>query len=430
MSGSSFCFLHAADLHLDTPFVGINKVAPAVAEALRDASLRTFDAIVELALERDAAFFLAAGDIYDGAERGLRAQLRFHDGLRRMVAGGISCFVVHGNHDPLTKGWSAIERWPEGVTVFGHGSDPAVVELQRGGQRLATVQGISYATAVTTENLALRLRRPPGEGLHVGVLHCNVEGFGQEHSNYSPCTLSDLRATGLDYLALGHVHEHRVLSGGASGEPWVVYPGNSQARSFRRSEIGAKGAVVAHVEEGAVVAVEHVACDQVRFTELSCDVSALQDLPALEDRLLDEARSALGAAGGRPVVGRARLVGRGRLHAQLARPGVAEDLLASLRDQGEAAGPFFWWDSLMDETSASIDRAALRGRGDFAGDLVELADTLLAGEGSALELLRAVGAPPRAMRGAFEEALADETALRQLIEGAADLALEALGEQR
>ena len=93
-----FSFVHAADLHLDTPFKGIGSTAPFVAEQLREASLAAFDSLVELCLERRAAFLVVAGDVYDGPERGLRAQLRFRDGLARLSDAGISSFVVHGNH--------------------------------------------------------------------------------------------------------------------------------------------------------------------------------------------------------------------------------------------------------------------------------------------------------------------------------------------
>ena len=103
-----FSFVHAADLHLDTPFKGIGSTAPGVAEQLREASLTAFDFLVDLCLERRAAFLVIAGDIYDGPERGLRAQLRFRDGLARLSAAGIPSFVVHGNHDPVETGWSAI----------------------------------------------------------------------------------------------------------------------------------------------------------------------------------------------------------------------------------------------------------------------------------------------------------------------------------
>ena len=112
-----FRFVHAADLHLDTPFVGVGQSDPSVQEALREASVEACEGLVELTLEQEAAFLLLAGDIYDG-RHGLRAQMRFLRGVDRLSEQGVDVFVVHGNHDPL-DGWSAVRNWPKHVTVFG-----------------------------------------------------------------------------------------------------------------------------------------------------------------------------------------------------------------------------------------------------------------------------------------------------------------------
>src|SRR5450755_2923792 len=118
MPGPKFRFVHAADLHLDTPFVALGRVAPDIAGRLRNASLEAFDALVRMAVERQAAFVIFAGDIYDSADRGVRAQLRFLRGVERLGERGIPVFVAHGNHDPL-DGWSAVRRRPENLVVFG-----------------------------------------------------------------------------------------------------------------------------------------------------------------------------------------------------------------------------------------------------------------------------------------------------------------------
>ena len=368
-----FCFVHAADLHLDTPFKGLGEVAPDVAKALREASLEAFDALVELCLERAAAFLVLAGDIYDGAERGLRAQLRFLAGLERLSAAKIPVFVAHGNHDPVEEGWSAIRRWPEGVHVF---SDKEVecIPVVRGGRAIAAVQGISFDRGAVTENLALRFSRPERGVFSVAVLHCNVVGASEEHDPYSPCTLNDLLEKGICYWALGHIHARSVLAGRPhSDESFVVYPGNLQARSPKPSEQGEKGACVVHVSGGRVAELEHVACDRIRFAELEIDVSACEDLAELSGELGEAAAEALERADGRSLVVKARLSGRGPCHAELAREGALGELLASLRD-GPQRRPFFWWDRLIDDTRPGLDLASLLEEGDFASVLLELAE--------------------------------------------------------
>jgi exonuclease SbcD len=423
----SFCFVHAADLHLDTPFKGVHETAPFVARALREASLAAFDAIVDLALERRAAFLVVAGDIYDGAERGLRAQLRFRSGLGRLAEAGIASFVVHGNHDPVAEGWSAVRSWPDGVTVF-EPETVRVVPVLRDGIAIATVQGISYAKRETTENLALRFARPDGPGVHVGLLHCNVQGAAQGYADYSPCTLDDLRRARLDYWALGHIHQHGVLAvGDGPGEPYVVYAGNSQARSPRLSERGPKGAVVVHVAAGRVERVEPVACDKVRFDEIDCAIDDLVGLEDVEDRLLGRADDLLVAADGRSLVLRARLGGRGQLHEELARPGTLEGLLRHLRDAAGSSARFCWWDAIEDATAPDLDLDAVRVRGDFSSDLLQLAEAI-AGDPVASAALgdELVGAAPRLLSRDVAGLVGDPGRLRELLGAATTLALDEL----
>src|SRR5436190_18870937 len=172
MRGPRFRFVHAADLHLDTPFASIGRVAPEIADRLRDASLEAFDALVRMTIERDAAFMVVAGDTYDNADRGVRAQLRFLRGVERLGESGIPVFVAHGTHDPL-DGWSAVRRAPDNLVVFGGEAVEAHTVLSDGAAA-AQVYGISYGSRDVTENLALRFKRLDAPGLHIGVLHCNV----------------------------------------------------------------------------------------------------------------------------------------------------------------------------------------------------------------------------------------------------------------
>ncbi len=372
-----FCFIHAADLHLDTPFKGIGSTAPQVGTRLREASLAAFDSLIDLCLQRHAGFLVVAGDVYDGPERGLRAQLRFRDGLARLSEAGIASFVVHGNHDPVETGWSALGgTWPEFVTVFGSGAVRAV-QVELDGVPVATVQGISFAQRSERENLALRFAPRAGPGIQVGVLHCNVQGAASGYDDYSPCTLEDLRSIGLDYWALGHVHTRMILSGGKdSSEPWVVYPGNLQARSPKPSERGVKGATVVHVRGGRIADVEPVGCDVVRFGLVELDVAEVGDVAELRARLADAARDRLASADGRSLVLRGELTGRAELHRDLRRAGTTHDLLVALREDFAQDEPFCWWDSIDDRSRPALDIEAARAGSDFASDLIELADEL------------------------------------------------------
>jgi DNA repair exonuclease SbcCD nuclease subunit len=427
MGTSNFCFVHAADLHLDTPFRGVQQVSGEVAAALREASLDAFDAVVDLTLDRGAAFLLVAGDIYDGAVRGLRAQIRFREGLTRLAEAGVPTFVVHGNHDPVVTGWSAVGRWPDEVTIFP--SDHAlVVDVVRDGRRLATVQGISYATAETTENLSRYFSRPSGDGLHVGLLHCNVQDAAEGYANYSPCTVDDLRNTGLDYLALGHIHQRSVLQGRSGERPWIVYSGNTQARSPRRSEQEPKGSYVVHVEDSTVTDLEFVACDKIRYVEVRADITDVTDLGELADRLEDRAAKAIAAADGRSIVARARLVGRGAVHGDLLREDIVEQLLHALRERAPKH-PFCWWDQIRDETSPTLDLDEIRQRGDFTADLLAIADETVSDSAVAKLLLEQLEVDvPSRLLDAARAILDDNERVAALLERGRQIALDLIEE--
>lgn len=360
-----FRFVHAADLHLDTPFTGLARLGESLPERLRDASLQAFDNLVAATLESEADLLVLAGDLHDGPDRGLRAQLRLRDGLKRLDEAGIQVAIVHGNHDPVEEGWSAIDAWPGNVTVFPP-DDLASVPLHRDGRELARIYGISYARRETRANLARRFPTERESAFAIGVLHANVGG-NAEHAAYAPCELADLRAAAIDYWALGHIHRHAILT---DGQPWAVYPGVLQGRSPKPSEQGAKGAVIVDVADNQVRAVTFRELDVVRFESRELDIAGLADLGALQDRLQAAAEAAVDKAGGRPLILRARLTGRGPVHGALRRGGGTEELVAALQE-GAGGAARVWWDRITDATAPPLDLDAIRQRGDVSAALVD-----------------------------------------------------------
>lgn len=421
-----FRFVHAADLHLDTPFSGIGRVEGEVADELREASLLAFDALVDLALREEAGFLVLAGDIYDGPSRGLRSQLRLLSGLTRLSDAGIPVLAVHGNHDPLDEGWSAVGSWPEGVTFFGP-DEPSAVQVARDGRLLATVYGVSFASRDERRNLARRFRRSDAPGIHVAVLHCSVGSSG-EHEPYAPCSTGDLVAAGMDYWALGHVHRRRIV---LQGGPWAVYPGNLQARSPQPGELGPKGAMVveADTEEGVLGRPRFVPLDKVRFARLDLDVRETPDLAGLVRAVCARLVGLQSDNRGRGLVVRCRFVGEAEWADDLAEQCRSEDLLKHIRAETAGSSPFIWVDSLECAAVSPIDRDRLKGRGDFAAEVIAQSERLAASteELAALEeQLRAdLRAPARAalLDGVAEPALADllqdaeRLCLKQLVGG-------------
>jgi len=416
----SFRFVHAADLHLDTPFQGIAGPAPGVAQALQEASLQAWDNLVTLTIEDEAAFLLIAGDIYDGADRGVRAQLRFVDGLKRLSAAGIETFIVHGNHDPL-DGWSAVREWPDGVTVFGCEAVQSVAT--RIGRQTVHVHGISYRTRDVQDNLTLGFRRSRGKSLNLGLLHANACGDA-EHAAYCPCSLGDLDSAGMDYWALGHIHKQQFLR---QNGPWIAYSGNTQGRSPKPSETGPKGVLVVEVEGSTIDSVGFEAVDVVRFVACTVDVHDLADVPSLQSRVMKQVDELRREHGERSLLVRVVLEGRGSIASDLRREGALAEICGELRGGYEGLDPFLWIESIKDRSRGVLDLDALRERDDFSAELLRLADGLTADPDAMAAFVKGAGGMLD-KPGQVERALRDfETeAPDEVLAEALELALDGL----
>jgi len=377
-----FCFLHAADLHLDSPFRGLADVPETVRRRLRESTFAALRRLTETVLSRDVDFVVLAGDLYDAADRPLRAQLRFRREVERWAEAGVQTFIVHGNHDPL-GGWQARLDWPKSVHVFGSQGVECKPAYRRSGELAAFVYGISYREAAVRDNLAAGFARRGEAPFHLAVLHANADG-DPRHDNYAPCRLADLAAAGFDYWALGHVHESRMLH----EYPHIAYSGCTQGRHFR--ETGKKGAWLVRVSASGAVEPSFVETWDVLWLEESVSIEGAEREEELRDRLLAAAERARAAADGRPCVLRVAVEGRGPLHGRLQVPGEREGWLDMLR---EWLGPpddrddWVWAGELIVRTGSERDwRAALAEEG-FAGELARMAMRTAEDPAAARELL-------------------------------------------
>jgi DNA repair exonuclease SbcCD nuclease subunit len=148
---SGFSFIHAADLHLDSPFAGITARGLSIAKALQQATFRALNSLVGLALARQADFVVLAGDVFDWADKSLTAQLAFADAIARLEKPGIAVFVAQGNHDPAAGGGFAVD-FPGNLVIFPH-EKVETHFVSRNGRKIAAVSGISFEKSAEARNL-------------------------------------------------------------------------------------------------------------------------------------------------------------------------------------------------------------------------------------------------------------------------------------
>ncbi|PID14095.1 DNA repair exonuclease [Sporosarcina sp. P34] len=318
-------FLHTADLHLDSPFKGMAAAGPDELARLQQSTFAAFDRIIAYAVKERPDFIVIVGDIYDGEDRSLRAQIRFQQGMQQLQKVNIPVYLSYGNHDNLSGRWTRVSL-PENVHVFSEQVEQKQLVIR---DEIIYLHGFSYPQRHVKEPM-IRDYPEATDGIHIGLLHGSVAG-DVEHAVYAPFTVSELQDKHYHYWALGHIHKRQVLS----EEPPIVYPGNIQGR--HRNEPGQKGFYDVLLTS-THTSMKFVGTSDIVYTSLTVSCEGIE---YADDWIsaCQEAIDQLTAEAGSVVVELVMEQTEGLIN-DLAR--VEGEWLDILREQYEAIEPFVW----------------------------------------------------------------------------------------
>lgn len=357
-------FIHASDLHIDSPLRGLDRYEGAPVERLRAATRRALERLVDKAVSERVDFVLLAGDIYDRDWQDFHTGLFFREQMVRLGRANIRVFIIQGNHDAQ----GVISKQlvlPPNVTVFSNRSAQTV----RLDDLSVAIHGRSFPDRVVDEDLVPSYPDPVPGFFNIGMLHTSLTGR-PGHDPYAPTDLSTLIAKGYDYWALGHVHAREVIC----EQPRIVFSGNLQGR--HANETGAKGCEFVTVEAGRIEA-EFVPLDVVRWNQVSLSLTGVDQLDALNGIFHEAMEPLLIGATDRMHAVRITLTGSTALHhIEAAQPGtLAAALQGAAQDLSEAE---VWIEQVRLELSTPFDRAQASLRQDAVGELVRLVDAIAA----------------------------------------------------
>jgi len=298
----AFTFLHAADIHLDSPLHGLQRYEGAPVDAIRQSTREAFKKLVQFAIQSKVAFVVLAGDLYDGDWRDYNTGLFFVAQARRLQEAGIPLYLIAGNHDAQNTMTRTLQL-PETATLLGSNS-PQTLYLDDVG---VAIHGQSFATRAVMEDLSRHY--PAGEkGLfNIGILHTSATGK-EGHEPYAPCTLDGLQTRQYQYWALGHVHQREILC----EEPWVTFSGNIQGRHIR--ETGPKGCWLVTVHDDLTATPEFQPLDVMRWERATVDLTTITQEDDLFPAISQALQILAAQAEGLPVAVRVELTGRTLLH--------------------------------------------------------------------------------------------------------------------
>ncbi|MBN3785459.1 DNA repair exonuclease [Burkholderia sp. Ac-20353] len=357
-------FIHAADIHLDSPLHGLSAYPDAPAAQLRNASREALRQLVDRALEEEVAFLVIAGDLYDGDWKDHNTGIFFSQQMGRLRKAGIRAFVLWGNHDAESEMTKKLTL-PDNVTVFSH-RKPEVHVLP---EFNVALHGQSFKDKAVVDNLVLGYPEPVPGHYNIGVLHTALEGYAA-HASYAPCTRAELHAKGYDYWALGHVHEFQQWAERST----IVFPGNLQGRHIR--ETGRRGAVIVTVENGHTH-VERLYLDVLRWEAVSVDASDCVSIADLSRKIGQSLEALLSVDGHVPRAVRVTVTGQTPAHGLFF--GRATQLRAEVLNQiGIIGNERLWLEKVKLATSAAHATDATDGASEQLEALEDLKQILAA----------------------------------------------------
>lgn len=262
-------FLHAADLHLDSAFASLS---PQQALARRRECRETLFRLRDYVNQEGIGLVLLAGDLLDSASAFRETGEQLAKALRDMHA---RVFIAPGNHDCARAGslWQSMD-WPENVTVFLDGRMTAVPVPELG----ITVYGAAFTAPEQTQSLLTGFSAPADGTVPIGLIHGEIE---PSQARYDPLTREEIAASGLAYLALGHIHKRTEPL--TFGKTVCVWPGCLEGHGF--DELGEKGFYRGTLTPDGSVSVRFVPFALRRYEVLTVDVTGTTPREAVEHAL-------------------------------------------------------------------------------------------------------------------------------------------------
>ncbi len=272
--------VHCADIHAGRP--ASLKLGPEKALIRRREIEDTLFRIIEIAREEKADLLLISGDLFEHCYARPSWAREAAEALGSIP--DTKVFVAPGNHDPALK--DSLYRsitWPRNVTAFLSSSIREVILDDLG----LAIYGRGWTAYQDTDAALMGFRVRRKDLLNLMLIHGEVVQPGlTDDSGYLPVHPDHVSASGLDYLALGHVHSPSRLR---MGDTTVVYPGCPEPLDF--GDKGPRGIYIVNAKKSsrgeacAEAEFMPIALRQMRSVEV--DITGLDTDERVRNAILD-----------------------------------------------------------------------------------------------------------------------------------------------
>ena len=261
-----------ADVHLDAPFSALSSFGGVASERRIEQRL-LFKKIIDLADEKSVDAILIAGDLFEHGYVS-RATISFLNERLNSVP-HIKIFISPGNHDPFVKNsyYSTFE-WAPNVHIFKE-----KIECINLDDLNASIYGVGFNDFLLYDSNLKDFEIRDQNRINIMVTHGTVDTLAGP-PGYHTISATQLEKSGLDYIALGHIHKfiRNLIRGKA------CYCGSPVALGF--DEPGKHGVVIGVIgkEQSDI---EFIPIDIREYLTLEVDVTGCQNAQALVERVLE-----------------------------------------------------------------------------------------------------------------------------------------------
>jgi len=407
MSSWPLRFVHASDFHLESPPRGVAEVPEHLEELFLEAPYWAAERVFETVLAEEARMLVLSGDLLDASQTGPRGPLFLCEQFARLAERGIPVYWAGGKADP-PDGWPDSIPLPENVYRFAPG-EPEDRLFELGGLPAVRIAGVSLSGRgkARWDGVALRptsrdgvarrpasrdgvARRPASrdgvalrptsrDGVALRPTRPRARDFRPDpgglptlavlHGRADPQSLA---RRGIHYWALGGPHQRST----PLESPCVVhYPGSPQGRS--PAEPGTHGCTLVELEEDGRARTSFVPTDVMRWVSERVTIEPATKREELESLLRQRMQALIEAAPSVDLLVSWTVAGSGPLIKRLGRPGLADELLGTLRSQFGYGPPAAWSLTIEAEPAAgppdgAYDEETIRG--DFLRAIRSLED--------------------------------------------------------
>lgn len=259
-------FIHTADLHIDS-YPAVYKADKRRQKIFSESTKKSFEKIVDLAIENSADFITIGGDLFDAPTPSINGRLFLRKQFLKLKEKNIKIYISAGNHDTASNDFFKDAESIGNVYLFDS-KEVSVYHIDGYDIKL-DLYGISFKKQHTEKDLSqLIIKKAQNSSvntLKIALLHCSMGKLSNKDNFYAPCTLNNLISSNIDIWLLGHIHKKQILN----RQPLVIYPGNIQGRDI--NEDGEKGAYLISIDKNSGINYEFLPTAGIIFKKMDLE---------------------------------------------------------------------------------------------------------------------------------------------------------------